>query len=48
MPYLVISTGFNEFHQYFHILKISGTILEQLRISKKLQKEVSPIKLFHI
>ena len=40
--------SFNEFRHKLHILKISGTILEQLTRSKKLQEEVSPTKLFQI
>ena len=40
--------SFNEFRNKLHILKISGTILEQLTMSKKLQQEVSPTKLFQI
>ena len=40
--------SFNEFCHKLHILKISGTILEQLTMSKKLQQEVSPTKLFQI
>ena len=39
---------FNEFRHKLHILKISGTILEQLSMSKKLQQVVSPTKLFQI
>ena len=40
--------SFNEFHQYLHVFQISGTILEILTMKKKLQKEVSPSKLFQI
>ena len=40
--------SFNEFHHNFHILQISGTILEQLTMRKKLQQEVSPTKVFQI
>ena len=32
---LVIPTKFNEFHHKVHILKISGLILQQLTIRKK-------------
>ena len=46
MRHLVIPPSFNEFFHKLHILKISGTILEQLTMSKKLQQEVSPTKLF--
>ena len=42
------SPSFNEFHHKLHIFKISGTILEQLTMRKKLQQEVSPTKLFQI
>ena len=38
----------NELRHKLHILKISGTILEQLTMSKKSQQEVSPTKLFQI
>ena len=38
----------NELRHKLHILKISGTILEQLTMSKKLQQNVSPTKLFQI
>ena len=42
------SLSFKEFRHKLHILKISGTILEQLTMRKKLGKEVSPTKLFQI
>ena len=38
----------NESHHKLHILEISGTILEELPMRKKLQAEVSPAKLFQI
>ena len=40
--------NFNEFHQNFHLLKISGTFQEQLTMSKKVKQEVSPTKHFQI
>ena len=40
--------SFSEFHHNLHIFQISGTILETLRMRKKLQQEVSPTKLFQI
>ena len=40
--------SFTEFHHNFHILQISGTILEKLTMMKKLQPEASPTKLFQI
>ena len=39
---------FNEFHHNFHIFEILGTIVEQQTISKILQQEVFPAKLFQI
>ena len=41
-----VNQSFNEFHHNFHILQISGTILQQLTMRKKLQQEVSRTKLF--
>ena len=40
--------SFNELHNKLHIFKISGSILEQLAISKKLEQELSSTKLFQI
>ena len=40
--------SFTEFHHNFHILQISGTILEKLTMMKKLQPEASPTNLFQI
>ena len=40
--------SFTEFHHDFHILQISGTILEKLTMMKNLQQEASPRKLFQI
>ena len=40
--------SFTEFHNDFHIFKISGTILEKLTMMKNLQQEASPRKLFQI
>ena len=33
--------SFNEFHQNFHLLKISGTFQEQLTMSKKVTRGLS-------
>ena len=47
----VISTfppSLNEFRHKLHIFKISGKIMQQLTMRKKLQQEVSPTKLFQI
>ena len=38
----------NEFHHNLHTLEIPGKNLEQSTMRKKLQQEVSPIKLFQI
>ena len=40
--------SFNEFYHKLHILKISGTIMQQLTMRKKVTQGVSPTKLFQI
>ena len=42
------SPSFNQFRHKLHILKISGTILEELAMRKKLGKQASAMKLFQI
>ena len=43
-----IPPSFNKFRHILHIFKISGTIMQQLTMKKKLQQEVFPTKLFQI
>ena len=40
--------SFNEFHHKLYILKISGTIVEQLAMRKKVTTLLSPTNLFQI